>query len=460
MFVRSIGIWSACLTAVLGLIASPCPADGDRVRVSIDVEGHLVTPVGREAPVKRAITVAGEFDFLEATAENDAAAVIRAFSTAKATITVDGIPDESTLADDVCRLLFTREGTAAVPAAPDTFLTRAERDLLDIPFDPLLADGLMPEGAVAVNARWKVPADVAAGLLAIDTIEVGTIEARVDRISDLQAHVVFTGIVDGAVDGVPTHVVVEGTCTVQAATDASAGDAPVLYRLVGRPSLVTATLRERRQASHVAPGFEVEARVATIRTPHDGLMAMDDQPVSTARRQGAGGSGLLWYRDPEERFDLVHDVRWRQIEQEAGTLVMRYVDLGALVAQCSITALPPAGTVPPTVEEVQRDIGRSLAGQFERFEEASATVREDGVTVIRIVSAGSADALPFVWIHYVLADGSGRRASLAFMMEASLAKRFGRADRALVEGFRFGAAGLATPPAAKEARLPRKTATP
>jgi hypothetical protein len=110
--------------------------------------------------------------------------------------------------------------------------------------------------------------------------------------------------------------------------------------------------------------------------------------------------------------------------------------------------------VRPTTQDVQRDIQKSLVGQFGRFDGVSETVRDDGVTVVRVVSVGTAESLPFRWIHYVLADEEGRRTGVTFMLEDSLEKRFADADRALVEGLRLVA------DAPREARLPRKTMVP
>jgi hypothetical protein len=100
-----------------------------------------------------------------------------------------------------------------------------------------------------------------------------------------------------------------------------------------------------------------------------------------------------------------------------------------------------------------------LAGQFGRFEDADEVSRRDDAErperkEVRVVSAGTAEGLPFQWIHYVVADRDGRRAGVTFMLEASLAKRFGEADKSLVAGLRFPAA---TP---REARLPEKTTLP
>jgi hypothetical protein len=268
----------------------------------------------------------------------------------------------------------------------------------------------------------------------------------------------LAGVVDGAVDGVPTHVVVDGVATIEAAPDISSDATSLRYRLDGRVSELTATLRERRQASHVAPGFAVEARVSVSRS--SGPLPPGPQFTGdrSHRQQATGGPDRLWYHDPTGHFELVHDARWRAVEQGSGTLVLRLVDRGALLAQCSITALPPVAAADrPTIEEVQRDISRSLEGQFERFEEAAADTREDGLLVIRVVSVGSVGELPFYWVHAVLADEAGQRASVAFMMESSIVERFGSADLDLLAGLRLAAGRGDT---TREARLPRKTATP
>lgn len=454
------GLWLAWGLVVVGLLPASSSAAPLRVRVKVDASGELIATAGREAePVRQPIAVAGRFDFSERPADADAApaVVVRTFTDAVAEITVDGQAAQVVLADDARQLRVARIGTAPVPYLADAFLTRAELDLLDTPFDSLLVDELRAKGVVTVGHTWDVPADVAAGLLAIDTIETGGIQARLDEVVDCRARVVLEGIVEGAVDGVPTHVVVEGTCTITAAPDVSSDAESLRYRLDGGVTHVAVTLQERRQASHVAPGFDIEARVVVSRAAQPETETEPAAATAAAtRRRGEGRPGLVWHQDAGRRFDLVHDARWRAVEEGEGSAVLRYVDRGALVAQCSITALPPApASSLPTIQEVQRDIRRSLAGQFERFEGAAEAKRTDGVTIVRVESAGTAEKLPFRWVHYVLADEAGRRASVAFMMEAPLAKRFGDAGQTLVDGLTLDAV-----PAAREARLPKKTATP
>jgi hypothetical protein len=352
-----------------------------------------------------------------------------------------------------------------MPYLPDGFLSGEESDLLETPFDSLLLDDLLPREPVSIGQTWEIPADLTAGLLAIDTVESGSIEARVQEVSDGRAKVTFAGIIDGAVDGVPTHVTVVGSFAV-AATDDAAADASTdastdakspFYRLQGRVLHVSADIRERRQASHVAPGFEVEARLVVARTALDSapetaakqtvdaVVGEDAEDSSAApaqgqpsRRRGEGGPGRVWYRDTKGRFDLVHDTRWRRVENGENGMVMRLVDRGALVGQCSITSLPQAAAASlPTRDDVQRDIERSLAGQVVHSDATDESDRADGLRVVRIASAGTAGRLPFRWIHYVLAAQDGSRVNVTFMFEESMVQRFGDADRPLIDGLRL-----------------------
>lgn len=453
------------VAAAMALAALPAvagEADGQRLVVKLDVTGELFAPAGRDAePVRQPITVAATFDFLESPEAGGEAAekavVTRRYVDATAEISVAGEQSRTTLAADARTLAVARQGTTPMPFLREAFLSRDEVDLLETPFDSILLEDLLPKGAVAAGDAWQIPGDVTAGLLAIDTVDNGTLEAKLVEVVDGTANVSLAGVIDGAIDGVPTHVVVEGTFTAPARDDED------LHVFDGNVAGVEVVLRERRQASHVAPGFEVEARLDLKRSPADGTDAAAVVAETTQRRRGAGKPGIVWHRDAEGRYDLVYDARWRTVEESSTGLVMRLVDHGALVAQCSITALPRASAdVSPTIDDVKRDIQKSLAGQFGEFEGAAETERgETGggasasrIKVVRVASTGTAEGLPFHWIHYVLSDGEGRRASITFMLEASLRKRFADADQALVDGLEFEPAAL------REARLPEKTAVP
>ena len=88
---------------------------------------------------------------------------------------------------------------------------------------------------------------------------------------------------------------------------------------------------------------------------------------------------------------------------------------------------------------------------------------------VRVVTAGRAGDLPFRWIHYVLTDAAGHRLAVTCMLEQSLEKRFGSADRELIDGITLPAteevSAAKTPspspaPPDREARLPEESRTP
>lgn len=442
--------------------AEPQPAAGkphvSRVRVKLDVEGEIFAPAGRDAaPLRRTTALHARFDFRETVCSGTAGGPIeRSYRDATAELRIDEEPMTLALAADARTLLMTLRGATPSPSLREGFLTADETDLLDIPFEPILIDSLLPACEPTISGTWSVPADVTAGLLAIDTLETGGLTATLATVEDGFATVTIAGVVEGGADGVPTHLVVEAECTV--AARAAGSDDAAGWRLAGPISRLSATIRERRQAGHVAPGFDVEANIVVSRveaTPGE----PDAAPAAAPRPGGAGRPGVVWHRDPAGRYHLICDARWRVVEDGAAGLVLRLIDHGALVGQASITALPRADALaPPTVAEVQRDVQASLAGQFGAFVATDETVRVDGVRVVRVVSKGVAESLPFLWIHRVLTDPTGRRAAVTCMHEASLTDRFGRADFDLVEGVGF-VAGPETPSAGhsrpdREARRP------
>jgi hypothetical protein len=444
-----------------------------RVRVNLKVTGELVAPAGAGAtPIREPVEMTARFEFEEVPTAGStvagAAEVRRSFHHASATMRCGDATTQTALAADARDLLVARRGTTAIPYLADGFLTGEESDLLDTPFDSLLLDALIPQTPLAVGQAWDIPADLTAGLLAIDTVESGGIEARLAEVADGRATITIAGVIDGAVDGVPTHLTLDGSFTVGASRAASADDEAaesLPYELLDRVAEISAVIRERRQASHVAPGFEVEARLQITRTSSQlgmetAVTDTDRSPapepatspkaeagaVPASRRRGAGVPGQVWRRDPQGRFDLVHDTRWRCVEDGPHGLVMRLVDHGALVGQCSITTLPPAAHAAlPDRVEVQRDIERSLAGQIVRIDAVEEADRADGVRVVRLASSGTAGQLPFRWVHYVLAAADGSRTSVTFMFEESMQERFGTADRPLVESLRLPQAGEAPP---------------
>lgn len=446
---------AAAGTAVGPAAAGDEAAEPSRVVVEIRVAGDLFASAAADAePVREPIELEARLGWVE---RPEPAAgpggVARRYETAAASIGVGARPSGSDpapaeparsqrlLAADAGEVLVALRGTTAVPYLADGFLSRAEADLLDTPCDPLLIDGLRPTSAVAEGVAWKVPGDVVAGLLAIDTVESGGIEATLEAVVDGQARLSLAGTVVGGVDGVPTRLEFRGTARAMA----SAGESAGTWRLDGRVTRLEATISERREAGWVAPGLDVEAtisleRLAVEAEPSAALMATLQKaprlgPAVPDRPAGEGRPGVVWHRHGGGRYAIVLDRRWRVVEDGPEGLVMRLVDRGALVAQCSVLPLPrTAAEKSPGEDDVRNDVRRSLGDQFGTIVESEATTRDDGTRLVRVVADGSAGGRPFRWIHHVVTAPGGQRAAVTCMLEPALADRFAAADRELVAG--------------------------
>lgn len=435
----------------------------ERVRVKMEARGELFAPTGDvTGEVRRPFTAAARLDFLEGLADADPAEAVAAapphdargvrhFFSAASELSLDRDGDTRRSLAPATTTLVVASSPAVTHFAPDTLLTREEAELLDIAFDPLLLDRLLPP-ADSASTEWRPPAELVAALLAIDTVgrpvddpkaaptgespdpaATGPLLARVVPATDSDdaAKLVVTGTVHGAVDGVPTTIRVDGSYELDAAGR--------------RVKNGFVRLREKRLAGHVSPGFECEASFQMARRPAEGSQAVpaaDAEVLSGMEAawarvldgQGTGTPRSLRFQDPDRRFTLVHDTRWRAVADDARGLVLRMVDDGALLAECTVSPLPPGESGMP-IEDFRRDIERSLAGRLGRFTSSDEQPpTESAERVLRVVSEGTIDGVPLEWRHYLVEAGRGSRTAVTFTVERRFADRFGRADADFMAG--------------------------
>ncbi len=354
---------------------------------------------------------------------------VRQYRQAEARLKIAGTTVRTALPADARKVLVTAANGRLHPWLADGFVTRAERDLLVVPFDPAWQDALRPPPAAEAKTSWTLATADLAGLLCIDTVTAGSVVATVEQVEDACLVISLEGGITGGVDGVPTSI----DLTASYRWDAGAADQSGLMTL-------TARVHEQRQAGHVTPGLTVEAAIETTRrwgttaTAESEEARVEQTTAHRGPRRGPGRPGSLWLTDPCGRFDLVYDARWRSIQQQADQTVLRLIDRGRLLGQVSIIPLPPAAES-PSLAAFQRDIERSLEGQFNHLVAAAESERSNGTRILRVASDGEADGLPFRWIHYHLTGVHGTPVTLSFMVESGQLERFGEADRLLVDGF-------------------------
>lgn len=430
--------WILCWGIVLAPDRIPgAPEDGPRdgrVTFRFDVRGDRLVPLPGGDPVREAIALEARFEFEERPAEAAPGVAARRYTTAAASLQAGGQTARRALGEDAGQVFVAVQGSRVTPFLADGFLARDEADLLDTPFEPALADGIRPGEAVPEGAIWQVPGELVAGLAAIDRVETGGIEVSLENVADGIARLRLTGTVAGLVDGGPTRLLVKGTARA-AATPAQ----PDGWRIDGRVTDLDVTMTERREPGWSSPGLDVEARVTMLRRSAAEPSAPSIRPAEglgrppVDRPRGCGRPGLVWHRHRLGRYVLVVDSRWRVVEDGPEGLVMRFVDRGTMVAQCSILPLPRAAAdAPPRPETVAADVRRSLGDQSVQIAEAGQVVRDDGSRLIRVVADGAAAGRPIRWIHHLVTGPGGHQAAATFVLEQDMLERFAAIDQELV----------------------------
>ena len=126
------------------------PVSLTRVRVKFEVAGNL-RMAGDTKPPTLPMTVAANFDYFERRIDgstddgsaNEEPRSIRHYAAAQAAIRVNNQEHPATLADEHRLIKAAVIGERAVVRAARGFLTRDERDLIELPFNTLLLDSLL-----------------------------------------------------------------------------------------------------------------------------------------------------------------------------------------------------------------------------------------------------------------------------------------------------------------------------
>lgn len=308
--------------------------------------------------------------------------------------------------------------------SPSGPLAREELDLIDVPANSALIEGLLPKDPVAQGDRWQHGDQLLAGLLGLDAVNRAEVSSQLVEINDATAQVEIRGNVQGASGGVASEMEVKGRYRFD--------------RKLGRITWLALLTKEKRSIGHVAPGVDVVARLQMKIAPDGVYTQLDNQALAGMDLSLPPERALLEYESTAGHFRLLHDRQWHVMNETADSLAMRLVDRGELVAQCNVTSLEP---VKPgghaSLDKFQQDVEKSLSKSFRRFLGVSESVNDLGYTIYRVAAEGTVDELPIQWNYYLVADAKGRQTVFAFTLESNLVERLGAADAAVVGTLEF-----------------------
>ncbi|MFO0919921.1 MAG: hypothetical protein U0872_16635 [Planctomycetaceae bacterium] len=316
-------------------------------------------------------------------------------------------------------------------------LTNNELDLLRSPCDTLALPQLLPGKAVAIGESWKPAAWVAQLLAGIEAATKSELSCELESVKQKIAVVRFAGSVEGATVGAPTKVSLKGTVDYDLDTKSiTAAD-------------ITQT--EQRSIGAVSPGLDVTANVRLLRKPAvDPGRLGDKKTIDLATSEPEAAAKFLRFDSPWN-LSLLHSRSWHMFHQTDKVVIFRLLDQGALIAQCNLAAIPNVAAGSHTSEEeFLTDIRGALGENLKAITTTRVLPAKDGRYVLQVIATGAVKERAMTWIYYLVADPSGRQASLQFSLDSSLLDALADRDRELIESLRF------VPNPAAQSPTPRK----
>jgi len=316
-------------------------------------------------------------------------------------------------------------------------LTTQELELLHTPGDSLALPALLPDKEVAVGDSWSPPSWAAQLFAGVEAVTKSELKCTLMSVEASVAKIKFEGQLEGATGGAPTKVGLTGT---------------IDYDLMGK--YITAaeiTQTEQRSVGAVSPGLDIKARVRLLRKPRQDDGRIGDQKTITAAATEPDPSAKFLRFDSPWNLSLLHSRNWRMFHQTEKVAIFRLIDQGALITQCNLSAI---NNVKPgthtSEEEFQSDIKSSLGESLDKIESAKVIPTKDGRFIFQVIATGTVKERKLTWLYYLVADPSGRQASLQFALDSTLVSSLANRDRELVDSLRFVPAGSALTPSPKK----------
>jgi hypothetical protein len=412
------------------MAAPPVPASAGlvvRVEAKFEVSGDLRLPADTR-PDKLPMSVVARFAYLERRIDDGSVNAerrsIRFYNDAQAAIKVEKQASISKLAPDRQLVRVAVSGGKTTLGAVRGNLTREERELLELPYNTLVLDRLLPPKSAQKGSSSKPDDSALAMLLGLDVVNHSDVTVVLTAVSNGVGELAIQGTLDGSAAGVATEIQLSGKLHFDVAHQ--------------QPFALAAVIKEKRSSGEIAPGLDVVAKLQLQITPAGDATQLSDKSLAGVELAADGKEPPLAYESAESEFTFLYEPRWRLTRTQPDSAVMRLVDRGEVVAQCNLSVLPkvesPAAI---TLETFQKEVQQSLGKHFGYLERAGQRQTATGLRLLDVVAGGNVSDVPITWHYFLLIGEAGERAAISFTMEDALADRFGEADQLVVEQFRF-----------------------
>jgi hypothetical protein len=328
---------------------------------------------------------------------------------------------------DECKLIVMEAGDQR-PAlfSPKANLNAEELELIEMPGNSLLLDGLLPDKAVATGDSWRLSEQAAAQFFALLEVGQSDVQCTLKEVTDKVARFEMSGTVTGMAEGTSAEIEVKARYRYD--------------RRRNRVDWLGMLIKEKRNVTEVADGFDVVVRVQTTILPQADSAKLGDADLKDVSFPSTPESLRLEHRSKKENWKLLYDRTWLLsidvLEKENAEFHL--FDKSSHIARCTIMPLKPAepGKL-VALDAFQSELKEKLDKEFGQFVDADESTSPENYRILRTAIQGKATDLPMLWIYHHISDPAGHQAVIFFILEEKNLERFGDADKKLVESFRF-----------------------
>ncbi|MEX0612970.1 MAG: hypothetical protein WD738_21470 [Pirellulales bacterium] len=426
---------------VLGVAAteqidlSARPAEHDLVGVSIELEagGHNLVRVDADgktpaAEQKLQMSVSARLKYEElrlAPSASDAknnrpVLAVRYYDKAEAVLKVDETGRSPRLAEDRRLIAVESDHGRTMLYSPDGPLPREQLDLIDVVGNSFFAEQLLPTQPVANGDSWSHDSTVMASFLALDSVAVCEVQSVLDSYNANFAKVRLAGVVHGMSDGAATELEVRALY--------------LFDRRLRRVTRLNLAIREKRSIGEATPGLDAVAKLQIKVEPLKSSTRLTADVSTKVATSGRTPNHDVVYEAAPLGFRFRHDRQWFVTGEQRESVTLRRVDRGDLVAQCTLTALPPKSAGRQvTLDQFEKDVTYSLGKSFGELVSSRQWQNTAGNYCYELVARGHVEEVPVEWHYYLVAPESGHRVSIAVTIEKPMVERLANIDRELVE---------------------------
>lgn len=405
------------------------PGQCQQVRLDLTVKGSLKVPRG-ETLTSLPLTAKAEQAFVERILTGGTPGqpirAARRYENAKAVIHVDGVPSTRKLRDERRLMIFQRQQGIPTHFSPAGALLREELELIGEHLDTLSIPSLLPGKEVKAGDTWEVPNFAVQALCDLEGLESHNLTGTFQEINDGVATLAFAGKVNGIHNGATLKIEING----RAKFDTKSHQVVELRW----------AQHDQRDAGPASPASEVDAEVVVSRQKinrpaslEDGVLAAT--PMGFELPQSAL---LLEYKDPQKRFELLHERGWTQVTRTQNHLVLRLMEKGDFLAQATITQWANAGKGRhQSPEEFQAAI-RKIPG-WEQSEVLSSGEMPSGDRrwIYRHAVAGKLEGVEVLQTFYLIAGPDGDQVVISVTCTPKQSTRIAGRDQILVTSLEF-----------------------